>query len=105
MPLHYIKIIDSGHKSTRGLFELGLSFGVCKRKRHWPSLETMNAFLKQGTDEGKLGTDIEWPSCELTQDEYHKSVVAFMDGATFKMDSESANWEDWFARVSNEPDA
>ena len=30
----------------------------------------MNSFLKKGTDEGKLGTTIEWPSCELTQAEY-----------------------------------
>jgi hypothetical protein len=105
MPIHNVKIIESGHMGTQRLFELGLSFGVCKSKRHWPSLETMNSFLKQGTDDGKLGTTIEWPPCELTQDEYQKSVIAFMGGTPFKMDSKSANWEDWLEQVSNEPDA
>lgn len=102
MPLHYIKIIESGHLSTRRLFELGLSFGICKRKRHWPSLETINAFLKQGTDDGKLGTTIEWPPCELTLEEYQKSVVDFMDGQTFKMDVGYKDWEDWISKVSDE---
>jgi hypothetical protein len=105
MPLHYIKIIESGHFGTRRLFELGMSFGVCKRKRHWPSLETMNSFLKQGIDEGKLGTTIEWPPCELTPDEYQQSVVAFMDGKPFKMDTGHLDWEGWISKVSNEPDA
>ena len=105
MPLHFIRIIESGHFSTQRLFELGLSFNVCKRKRRWPSLETMNLFLKQGTDDGKLGTDIEWPPCELTQEEYQHSVNAFMNGIPYKMDKGHALWEDWLKQVSNEPDA
>ena len=105
MPLHKIRIIEEGDLSTQRLFELGLSFGVCKRKRRWPSLETMNTFLKQGADDGELATTIEWPPCELTEDEYQKSVAAFMGGVPFKIDRESANWEDWLAQISNEPDA
>jgi hypothetical protein len=65
MPLHYVRIIEEGHLSTQRLFDLGLSFGICKRKRHWPRLETMNSFLKKGIEEGKLGTTIEWQSCPL----------------------------------------
>ena len=105
MPLHKIRIIEEGDLSTQRLFELGLSFGICKRKRHWPSLETMNSFLKQGTDDGELGTTIEWPPCELTQEEYQHSVDAFMNGAPFKMDKTHANWEDWLTQITNEPDA
>jgi hypothetical protein len=105
MPLHYVKIIESGHMSTQRLFELGLSFGVCKRKCHWPSLETINSFLKQSTDDGKLGTTIEWPSCELTLQEYQQAVVAFMAGKQFKMDTEISDWEGWIEKVSSEPDA
>lgn len=103
--LHYVSIIDSGHKSTLGLFELGLSFGICKRKRHWPSLATMNSFLKKGTDDGALGVIIEWPSFEFTQEEYQHYVTAFMKGTPFKMDTENANWEEWLNRVYQEPDA
>jgi hypothetical protein len=105
MPLHNIKIIESGHFSTRRLFELGLSFGLCKRKQHWPSLETMNAFLKQGTDDGALATEIEWEPCELTQDEYRQAVANFMDGQTFKIDTGFLEWEDWISKISHEADA
>jgi hypothetical protein len=70
MALHWIRIIESGHMSTQRLFELGLSFGVCKRKRRWPSLEAMNSFLRKGVDDGQLGTDIEWEACELTREDY-----------------------------------
>jgi hypothetical protein len=65
----------------------------------------MNTFLKEGTDDGKLGVIIEWPSFELTQDEYQHYVTAFMNGVPFKMDTEHANWEDWVTQVSNEADA
>jgi hypothetical protein len=105
MALHNIKIIESGHLSTRRLFELGLSFRLCKRKRHWPSVETMNAFLKRGTDDGELATDIEWDPCELSQDEYHRAVTDFMDGQSFKMDAGFSEWEDWISKISNEADA
>ena len=105
MPLHWIKIIESGHLSTRRLFELGLSFGICKRKRHWPSLETMNAFLKRGTDDGALATDIQWEPCELTQDEYRQAVTDFMDGLPFKIDAGFSEWEDWISKISHEADA
>jgi hypothetical protein len=88
--------------STQRLFELGLSFGVCKRKRQWPSLATMNSFLKQGHDDGALGTDIEWDSCELTREDYESSVAAFMKGDSFKMDKDPRSWEDWFKEISNE---
>jgi hypothetical protein len=105
MPLHNIKIIESGHLSTQRLFELGLSFGVCKRKRHWPCLETMNAFLKRGTDDGALATNIEWEPCELTQEEYRRAVTDFMDGRPFKMDTEFSEWDDWIGKISHEADA
>jgi hypothetical protein len=104
MALHQVKIIESGHLSTQRLFELGLSFGVCKRKRHWPSLETMNSFLRGGTDDGELGTDIQWEPCELTQEDYECSVTAFMKGEIFKMDTGHASWEQWFTEVSIEND-
>ncbi|GEM_PF-2237783 len=82
--------------SMQRLFELGLSFGVCKRKRRWPSLETMNSFLKRGTDDGELATTIEWEPCELSQHDYESAVAAFMKGETFQMDSEHQDWEEWF---------
>ena len=96
MAIHWIRIIESGHFSTVRLFDLGLSFGVCKRLRHWPSLATMNDFLRQGHDDGALGTDIEWDSCELTQEQYEQAVTAFMQGEPFEMDSAVAAWEGWF---------
>ena len=88
--------------STQRLFDLGLSFGVCRRKRHWPSLETMNSFLKEGTDDGKLGTTIEWEPCELTQQEYVASVTALMNGEPFNIDSGRETWKEWFVRISDE---
>jgi hypothetical protein len=102
MALHWTRIIESGHLSTQRLFELGLSFGVCKRKRRWPSLETMNSFLRRGTDDGELGTAIEWEACELSQQDYQSSVAAFMKGEPFQIDTVHQNWEQWFAEVCNE---
>ena len=102
MAIHWIKIVESGHMSTQRLFELGLSFGVCKRKRRWPSLETMNSFLRGGTDDGALATDIEWEPCELTQQEYEQAVSAFMKGEPFEMDTDRRSWEDWFKKISDE---
>jgi hypothetical protein len=87
--------------STQRLFELGLSFGVCKKKRRWPSLETMNSFLRRGTDDGNLATTIEWEPCELTQEDYERSVAAFMEGGPFQMDTGPAAWDDWFTKLSN----
>ena len=100
MPLHWVKVIESGHLSTQRLFELGMSFGVCKRMRHWPSVETMNSFLAQGTDDGDLGTTVEWEPCQLRQDEYEQAVIAFMKGEPFKMDAGQRGWEDWFEGMS-----
>ena len=105
MPLHSVKIIESGHLSTRRLFELGLSFRHCKSKRHWPSLETMNAFLKQGADDGERATDIEWEPCQLTEEEYRQSVEDFMESQPFEMDTGFTNWEEWMSKISNEADA
>jgi hypothetical protein len=100
MPLHWVKIIESGHLSTQRLFELGISFSVCKRMRLWPSVETMNSFLAQGTDDGQLGTTIEWEPFRLRQDEYEQSVTAFMQGEAFKFDVEPRRWEEWFEEMS-----
>jgi hypothetical protein len=100
MPLHWVKIIESGHLSTVRLFELGVSFGVCKQLRHWPSLETMNSFLKGGTDDGTLGTTIEWEPCQLAREEYEESVAAFMKGEAFKMDEGQRAWDEWFEDMS-----
>jgi len=102
MALHWIKIIESGHMSTQRLFELGLSFGLCRRKGRWPSLETMNSFLRGGTDGGALGTDIEWEPCELTRQDYEQAVVALMKGEPFKMDADPRSWEDWFKEIADE---
>jgi hypothetical protein len=100
MALHWIRIIQSGHMSTQRLFELGLSFGVCKRNRRWPSLETMNSFLRKGTDDGQFVTDIEWEACELTQEDYERAVTTFMSGVPFEMDTSNRCWEEWFAELS-----
>ena len=101
MALHSIRIIDElGHHSTHRLFELGSSFGVCKRKRQWPSLTTMNSLLRGGTDEGAHGTDIEWEPRELTQYEYEQAVTAFMEGEPFTMDTAHRSWNDWFTEIS-----
>jgi hypothetical protein len=100
MALHWIKIIESGHLSTQRLFELGLSFSLCKLKRRWPSLDTMNSFLWGGHDDGALGTDIEWDPCSLTQEEYECEVTAFMKGEAFKMDTHQRSWEEWFTELS-----
>ena len=34
-----------------------------------------------------------------------QSVVAFMDGKPFRMDTGYTDWEDWITKVSDEPDA
>jgi hypothetical protein len=100
MVIHKLRVIESFDASTERLFELGLSFGVCKRKRRWPSLETMNSFLRRGIDDGALATDIEWKPCALTQQEYEHAVAAFMRGEPFTMDTDDRTWDDWFAQVS-----
>jgi hypothetical protein len=100
MALHVVRIVDPiGHQSTHRLFQLGLSFGVCKRKRRWPSLATMNSFLRGGTDDGELGTTIEWQSCELSQQDYEATVAAFMDGESYQMDSGQESWEEWIEKI------
>ena len=86
--------------STQRLFELGVSFGVCKRLRRWPSLATMNGFLRRGHDDGALATDIEWEPCELSQEQYEQAVAAFMQGEPFHIDSSAATWESWFAGLT-----
>ena len=105
MALHRIRIIEQGDFRTQRLFDLGLSFGLCRRKRHWPSLNTMNSFLRRGTDDGELATTIEWEPCELTQEEYERSVAAIMKAEPFKMDKADENWDDWIERVSHENNA
>jgi hypothetical protein len=102
MSIHWVKIIESGHLSTQRLFELGLSFALCRNKRRWPSLETMNSFLRGGTDGGALATDIEWEPCELTQTEYEHAVAGFMNGEAFTTDTASRSWEDWISEISDE---
>ena len=69
------------------------------RKRRWPSLETMNSFLRGGTDEGKLGTTVEWESCELSQQDYETTVAAFMESESYQMDSGQESWEEWFEKI------
>ena len=101
MSLHWVRIIESGHMSTQRLFELGVSFGVCKRKRRWPSLATMNSFLQGGADDGVLGTDVEWEPCTLTQQDYDAAVSAFMQGESFMMDTANRTWDDWFTQISH----
>lgn len=105
MSIHWVKIIESGHMSTQRLFELGLSFGLCKRKRRWPSLDTMNTFLRGGTDGGALATDIEWEPCELMQTEYEHAVKEFMNGEPFTMDTDKRSWEDWISEISDDHSA
>lgn len=102
MAIHWVRIIESGHMSTQRLFELGLSFGVCKRKRRWPSLYTINTFLSTGRDDGKLGTDIEWEPCEISMEDYEQSVLAFMAGEPFELGTDSVAWESWFASLEAE---
>jgi hypothetical protein len=99
MAIHQVRIIESGHMSTLRLFELGASFGVCKRLRRWPSLATMNDFLRQGHDDGALATDIEWEPCDLSQEQYEQAVAAFMQGEPFHLDSSAATWESWFGAL------
>ena len=103
MDIHWVRIIESGHMSTVRLFELGLSFGVCKRMRRWPSLKTINSFLMSGVDDGALGTDIEWQPCELAQSDYEQAVSAFMAGESFTLDTEPTSWQVWFAQLTGEP--
>ncbi len=100
MAIHRVRIIESGHMSTHRLFELGLSFGVCKQQHRWPSLATMNNFLRQGHDGGALATDIEWEPCELTQEQYEQAVATFMQGELFHMDTAPAAWENWYATLT-----
>lgn len=102
MAIHWIRIIESGHLSTQRLFELGLSFGECKRKRRWPSLHTINTFLITGRDDGKLGTDIEWEPCEISMEDYEQSVLAFMAGEPFELSTDAVAWESWFASLEAE---
>ena len=106
MALHVVRIIDElGHQSTQRLFELGVSFSVCQRKRRWPSLETMNSFLRAGTDEGELGTTIEWEACELSQQDYETAVAAFMKEESFEIESGNQSWHAWFTNLCNESPA
>ena len=88
--------------SSQRLFELGVSFGVCKRKGRWPSLATMNSFLQRGADDGAGATDVEWEPCALTEQEYQQAVTAFMAGEPFTIDTDQREWSDWFAGISND---
>jgi hypothetical protein len=99
MAIHWVRIIESGHMSTQRLFQLGMSFGVCKRKHRWPSLETINSFLKGGVDDGERGTDIEWEPCQLSKEEYEQSIKAVMDGEPFELDTDPIEWDVWFAKL------
>ena len=62
----------------------------------------MNSFLRGGTDGGALGTTIEWEPCELTQEDYERSVTAFMGDSPFDIDTSFRSWDDWFEEISNE---
>ena len=99
MAIHHVKITESGHMSTVRLFELGVSFGICKRKGRWPNLETMNEFLARGRDDGALATDIAWDPCSLSRTEYETAVATFMDGAPFSIDSAPSSWDIWLEGV------
>ncbi len=105
MPIHWVRIVESGHQSTTRLFELGLSFQQCASKAMWPSLDTMNAFLKNGEDDGKLGTDIEWESCSLTKVEYREAIETIMDGNPYQIDEDSGDWNSWFDGVKGNSNA
>jgi hypothetical protein len=100
MAIHWIRIIEAGHFSTQRLFELGSSFAICKQKRQWPSLETINSFLMAGEDDGALGTSIEWEPCTISQEDYEKAVVTFMAGEPFSLDSDTADWNDWYEKLT-----
>ena len=95
MAIHSVKIIESGHVSTVRLFELGLSFGICKRIGRWPCLEAMNEFLARGHDDGALATDISWEPCKLSKSEYEAAVASFMGGTQFTIDSAPPSWDAW----------
>jgi hypothetical protein len=95
MAIHSVKIIESGHMSTVRFFELGVSFGICRSIGRWPSLDTMNAFLSTGSDDGALGTDIVWEPCVLTRAEYESAVASFMKGEPFSIDSVASTWDTW----------
>ena len=97
MFIHNVKIIESAQFSTQRLFELGLSFRACQKARRWPSLNTMNSFLRRGTDEGALGTDIVWESCTLGVTDYEQAVASVMDGQPFVIDDDEHDWNEWFS--------
>jgi hypothetical protein len=61
----------------------------------------MNSFFRGGTDEGELGTTIEWESCVLSKQDYDTAVAAFMKGEPFKMDTDNRSWADWFKEISD----
>ena len=95
MAIHWIRLIQSGHMSTARLFDLAISLRTCKRNGRWPSLETMNSFLAGGTDDGELGTDVEWEPTELTQSDYENALATVMGDAKYTVASEPLSWEEW----------
>jgi len=95
MALHWIRIIHSGHQSTARLFDLALSLRVCRQNRRWPCLTTINSFLARGTDDGDLGTDIEWETCVISQADYEKALAVVMAHEHYVIDVEPLSWEEW----------
>ena len=97
-------MIESGHGSTAKLLGLCLSLRPCRKKRLWPSLYTINSFLALGTDEGDLGTNVEWEPCHLSQQEYDQALSIVMSGEPYEFDDQQISWEQWLKRsaVTNE---
>ena len=96
MALHWIRIIEAGHLSTQRLFELSVGLATCRKMGKWPSLYTVNTLLSRGTDDGKLGTDIEWEPFEITNEEYLAVVRTLMGDDEYTMDNSATPWETWF---------
>jgi len=98
MAIHWVRVIESGHQSTARLFELVLSLRVCKRTRRWPSLQNINSFLARGTDDGDLGTDIEWEPTVISQVEYETALTVVMKDEHYEIEVEPLTWEEWLAK-------
>jgi hypothetical protein len=94
--LHRVRIIEQGDLSTHRLFELSLGLATCRKMGKWPSLQTVNSLLSRGTDDGNLGTDIEWEPFEMTEPEYLALVRELMAAKQYTVDDSRLHWDEWF---------
>jgi hypothetical protein len=102
MALHWVRIIEQGHLSTRRLFELSLGLATCREKGMWPSLKTVNTLLSRGSDDGNLGTDIEWEPFEITANDYLAVVADLMGERDYAFDNSALPWDAWFNELSSD---